>query len=231
MAQEANLRGKTMEFSTAYADCPLIAVLRWITPDESEAACAALIAAGFRIIEIPLNSPDALVSIGKVAKAFAGQALIGAGTVMSAQSVQDVAREGGRLIVTPHGDVEVVRAAKALDLACVPGVATPTEGFAALAAGADGLKLFPAETIPPAAVKAWRAVFARTIPLFPTGGITPAAMADYFAAGASGFGTGSLLFTPGQDPEETELRARAYVEAWRALSPGPAGPVAAASGF
>jgi 2-dehydro-3-deoxyphosphogalactonate aldolase len=193
----------------ALAECPLIAVLRWITPDEVEPVAAALIAAGFRLIEVPLNSPNPYESIRRLSQRFGSEALIGAGTVIAPDQVARVREAGGNLIVMPHADVEVVRAAKAAACACFPGVATPTEGFAALAAGADGLKHFPAETLPPAALKAWRAVFSTDVPLLPTGGITPASMAAYVVAGASGSGTGGGLYAPGRSVGEVSGRAAA----------------------
>lgn len=203
-------------FNGAVERMPLIAVLRWITPNEVEAVGEALIEAGFKLIEVPLNSPEPYESIRRLSRRFGGDAVIGAGTVMDSTDVKRAQDAGGRLIVMPHADVEVVRAAHWAGLACIPGVATPTEGFAAMAAGADGLKLFPAEAIPPAAVRAWRAVFAKKIPLFPTGGIEPEIMAEYVAAGASGFGTGGKLYAPGRTLEEVRERAQAYVAAWHA---------------
>ena len=156
----------------ALAECPLIAVLRWITPAEAEPITAELVEAGFRLIEVPLNSPAPYEYFRHLSERFgSSQALIGAGTVMAPSQVSLVQEAGGNLIVMPHADAKVIRAARDAGLVRVPGVATPTEGFAALDAGAMGLKLFPAETLPPSALKAWRAVFAMDIPPFPTGGI------------------------------------------------------------
>ncbi|WP_051081139.1 2-dehydro-3-deoxy-6-phosphogalactonate aldolase [Asticcacaulis benevestitus] len=202
----------------AFTQMPLIAVLRHITPEEVEAVAEVLVEAGFRLIEVPLNSPRPLESISRLAERFGAQALIGAGTVMSADSVNDVVAAGGRLIVTPHADTAVIRQAAARGAACFPGVATPTEGFSALEAGANGLKLFPAEAMSPSVLKAWRAVFARNIPLLPTGGITPAAMKPWFDAGASGFGTGGGLYSAGDSVESVKTRAEAFVGAWRDLN-------------
>lgn len=196
---------------------PLIAILRGIRPEEAAPIGQALFDAGFRIIEVPLNSPEPLQSIANLAEALGGEALIGAGTVMSVQAVDDVAAAQGRLIVMPHGDGEIIRRAKARDLYCLPGVATPTEAFAALAAGADGLKMFPGETLPPAAVKAWRAVLPPGLGLFPVGGITAGGMAAYCAAGATGFGLGSALYKPGMAAAEVGQRAREFVAAWRRI--------------
>src|SRR6202158_3351852 len=176
---------------------PLIAVLRGITPVEIDAVGAALIDNGFRILEVPLNSPEPFDSIARLEHRFGGRCLTGAGTVVKVADVARVAAAGGKLIVMPHGDVAIIREAKRLGLACLPGVATPTEAFAALDAGADGLKMFPAEQLSPAALKAWRAVLPRDALVFPVGGIRPDNMAPYWDVGADGFGTGSNLYTPG----------------------------------
>lgn len=198
--------------------CPLIAVLRWITPQEVESVTETLVQAGFRLIEVPLNSPDPYVSIERLARRFGSEVLVGAGTVMSPDSVSRVGDAGGRLIVMPHADTAVVRAARKHGFACFPGVSTPTEGFAALDAGADGLKIFPAEAISPSVLKAWRAVFANDIPLLPTGGITPEAMASWVEAGASGFGVGGNLYRPGKSLKEIADSAVAFVSTWREIS-------------
>lgn len=202
-----------MDLDGAMRACPLVAILRGITPAEAEAIGAALVAAGFRIIEVPLNSPEPLASIATLARRFGGEALIGAGTVMSAADVDGVRTAGGRLIVMPHADVGVIRAAKAAGLACVPGVATPTEAFAALGAGADALKIFPAEAVPPAVVKAWRAVLPGHVRLLPVGGIGLENMAAYVAAGAAGFGIGSALYKPGKSAADVGRDARALMAA------------------
>lgn len=208
--------GAPLTLKSALDFCPLVAVLRWISPEEVEDVTATLIDVGFRLIEIPLNSPDPLNSIERVARRFGDQALIGAGTVMSQQDVARVHDAGGRLIVMPHADTAVISAAYALNMACFPGVATPTEGFSALAAGADGLKIFPAEAISPAVLKAWRAVFANHIPLLPTGGITPEVMSSWVKAGASGFGIGGNLYRPGRSLQDIAASAKAFVDAWKA---------------
>ena len=190
---------------------PLVAILRGLAPENALAIGQALVDAGFRIIEVPLNSPRPFESIAILAQAFGDRALVGAGTVLRTQDVARVKEAGGKLIVMPHGDTAIIRAAKTQDLICVSGVATPTEGFAALGAGADGLKLFPAEAMPPAVVKAWRAVFPPETLLMPVGGITPERMADYLAAGASGFGLGSALFVPSLTPAAVRERARGFI--------------------
>ncbi|WP_029003558.1 2-dehydro-3-deoxy-6-phosphogalactonate aldolase [Azorhizobium doebereinerae] len=205
----------SLTFADALAACPLVAILRGLTPAEAPAIGAALVEAGFTLIEVPLNSPEPLVSIRLLAEAFGERALIGAGTVLSPADVDAVAAAGGRIIVMPHADVAVIRAAKARGLVCTPGVATPTEAFAARAAGADALKLFPAEGIPPHVVKAWRAVLT-DIPLLPVGGIDTANMAAYRQAGASGFGIGSALYKPGKDAAAIAVDAKRLRDAARA---------------
>lgn len=193
---------------------PLVAILRGLTPEEAPAIGAALVDAGFRILEVPLNSPRPLESIALLAKAFGDRCLVGAGTVLTPAQVHDVAGAGGRLIVMPHADTAVISAARATGLRCTPGVATPTEAFAALAAGADALKLFPAEQLPPPVLKAWRSVLPAGTALLPVGGITPERMAAYRAAGAAGFGIGSALYAPGTDAAEVARRAADFVDAW-----------------
>jgi len=168
---------------------------------------------------VPLNSPQPMESIRRLAEALGDDYLVGAGTVMTVEQVQQVAAAGGRLIVMPHADTAVIRAAKDAGMVCVPGVATPTEAFAAIAAGADGLKLFPAEQASPKVLKAWRAVLPPLLPVLPVGGITPDTMAPWVAAGAQGFGIGSALYAPGVDAREIGQRARAFAEAWARVSP------------
>ncbi|SHL28342.1 2-dehydro-3-deoxy-6-phosphogalactonate aldolase [Phytopseudomonas punonensis] len=198
-------------------ELPLIAILRGVTPQEIVPIGLALYQAGFRIIEIPLNSPQPLQSIKLLAAELSDRALIGAGTVLSVQQVEDVAQAGGRLIVSPNCNAQVIQASRKLGLFSAPGVATPSEGFAALAAGAQVLKLFPAEQFSPQIVKAWRAVFAKDIALLPVGGITPTNMAPYMDAGASGFGLGSALYKPGMSASEVGDNAAAFVAAWQAI--------------
>lgn len=204
-----------MTFADALAHCPLVAILRGLTPAEAPAIGEALVEAGFTLIEVPLNSPEPLVSIRLLSEAFGDRALIGAGTVLDPADVDAVAEAGGRLIVMPHADLEVIRTAKARGLICTPGVATPTEAFAARFAGADALKLFPAEGIPPQIVKAWRAVLT-DIPLLPVGGIDASNMTAYCAAGAAGFGIGSALYKPGKAVDAIAADAHRLVAAARA---------------
>lgn len=206
------------ELGSWLARCPLVAILRGVRPDEVEAVGGALATAGFAIIEVPLNSPAAFDSIGRLARAYGERALIGAGTVLDPADIARVKDAGGRLIVMPHGDPAIVRAAKAAGLLCIPGVATPTEAFSALAAGADALKLFPADVMPPAMVKAWRAVLPKSALLLVVGGITPEKMSGYLAAGANGFGTGSQLFQPGCEIAALRKQAERYMAALRQSS-------------
>ena len=199
------------------APLPLIAVLRGITPEEIGPVSAALAGEGFRILEVPLNSPRPFDSIRALATSHGDSCLVGAGTVLTVDDVARVGAAGGRLIVMPHADVAIIREAKRQGLVCVPGVATPTEAFAALSAGADGLKMFPADQLPPGALKAWRAVLPRETLVFAVSGIRPDNMAPYWAAGADGFGTGSNLYRPGAGADDVRRVAAAYAAAFRAL--------------
>ncbi len=201
-------------FDAALSACPLIAILRGVRPDEAADIGQALYDAGFRLIEVPLNSPQPLDSIAALRKQLPADCVIGAGTVMSPQACDEVAQAGGQLIVMPHSDAAVIRAAKAAKLACCPGVATPTEAFAALAAGADALKMFPAEQLGVPVLKAWRAVMPASIRLVPVGGITPDNLAPFASAGASGLGLGSALYKPEQTAAQVGAQARAFVTAW-----------------
>ena len=205
-----------MNFRQTLSEFPLVAILRGLTPDNAVAVGGALVEAGFRIIEVPLNSPQAFVSIERLTKGFP-DAMTGAGTVLDPRDVDRVRDAGGRLIVMPHSDPAVIARARELGLSCTPGVATPTEGFAALKAGADAIKLFPAEAMPPVVVKAWRAVLPKDALMVPVGGIKPESMKAYVDAGANGFGLGSALFTPQMSPDEVGRNAVAFADAWRAL--------------
>ena len=195
---------------------PLVAILRGLSPDEAPAIGHALVDTGFVLLEVPLNSPQPLRSIETLA-AQHPKLLIGAGTVLRAQDVREVHAAGGRLIISPHFDAEVVQEALRLGLACLPGVATPSEAFAALKAGAHALKLFPAEMIGPSVVKALRAVLPASVPLLPVGGVSPDNMAAYRQAGASGFGIGSALYKPGQSTPDTAAAAQRFIQSWRAI--------------
>jgi 2-dehydro-3-deoxyphosphogalactonate aldolase len=200
---------------------PLVAILRGLTPAEAPAVGQALVDAGWAVIEVPLNSPQPLDSIAALAQAHP-QTLVGAGTVLRVADVDDVAAAGGRLIVSPNANVEVIARARQRGLVCLPGVATPTEAFAALAAGATGLKLFPAEMIGPAVVKALRAVLPADVTLLPVGGIGEDNLAAYRAAGANGFGIGSALYRPGQSAATVAQQALAFAQAWARSGPAPA---------
>lgn len=191
---------------SALQGVPLVAILRGIAPNEAPGVGQALVEAGWHIIEVPLNSPQPLASIADLAAAFP-HLLVGAGTVLHPGQVREVHKAGGKLVVAPNFNPDVVRAAVDLGMVCLPGVFTPTEAFAALDAGATGLKLFPAEMIPPAAVKAMRAVLPASALLFPVGGITAANIAAYAAAGANGFGIGSALYRPGRSAGDVKQAA------------------------
>lgn len=201
------------DFQRHFAACPLVAIIRGVTPGEAEAIGDALVAAGIRIIEVPLNSPDPLDSIARLAKHLGNRGLVGAGTVLSAEWVARVAEAGGRIVVSPNTDPDVIRATVAQGLVSSPGYFTPSEAFAALGAGAHALKLFPAEAASPEVVKAQRAVLPRNVPLLVVGGVTPQSMAGYLAAGADGFGLGGGVYRPGDSASEVHSRARAFVEA------------------
>lgn len=192
----------------------LVAILRGLRPQEAPAIGEVLYEAGFRVIEVPLNSPSPFDSISLLRRSLPADCLVGAGTVLQPAQVQQVKDAGGQLIVMPHSDAAVLRAAKAAGLFLSPGVATPTEAFAALAEGADVLKLFPAEQMAPAVVKAWLAVLPAGTVLLPVGGITADNMQPWLDAGARGFGLGSGLFKPGMSAAEVASRAQAYVAAW-----------------
>ncbi|WP_370156096.1 2-dehydro-3-deoxy-6-phosphogalactonate aldolase [Ferrovibrio sp.] len=188
--------------------CPLIAMLRGITPDEALPVGEALYDAGFRILEVAMNSPDPLESIARLSDRFGDRALIGAGTVMDCGTVRRIAMAGAQLIVTPHADADVVQKAKILNMIAVPGFATPTEAFRMIAAGADGLKLFPAEAFTPAMLRGLRSVLPREMPVLPVGGMDEHTMPDWRAEGAAGFGIGRALYVPGRPAAEVGQRAR-----------------------
>jgi 2-dehydro-3-deoxyphosphogalactonate aldolase len=204
----------------AFEACPLIAILRGVKPADAAEHGQALYEAGFRIVEVPLNSPQPFDSIAAIRKALPADAIVGAGTVLHASFVHDVKSAGGELIVMPHSDADVVTTAKAQGLACAPGVATPNEAFLALKNGADVLKMFPAEQLGCQVVKAWRAVIAAEVPLVPVGGITPDNMGPFLSAGANGFGLGSALYKPGQSVTATASHARAYINGLRIARAG-----------
>jgi len=201
------------KFSQALATLPLVAILRGLTPAEAVPVGQALVSTGWTLIEIPLNSPQPLDSIAAMASAYP-QALIGAGTVLTPEDVRNVQAAGGQLIVSPNFNPAVVREAARLGMVCLPGVITPSEAFGALEAGATGLKIFPAEMITPAVVKALRAVLPATVPVMPVGGVTPTNMGAYLAAGASGFGIGSALYKPGMTAAQVAESAKNFIAAY-----------------
>lgn len=205
-----------MDLMTGIGDLPLIAILRGVEPDAVVDIGEVLYDCGFRCIEVPLNSPRPLDSIARLADRFAGRAIIGAGTVLSTASVEDVRAAGGRIIVSPNADAAVIGAAKAAGLYSLPAFQTPTEAFTAIAAGADAIKLFPAEAAPPAVLKAMRAVLPAGFPVFVVGGIDAAAMPAYSRAGASGFGIGSTVFAPGRELDDIRVRGMEMARAWLA---------------
>ena len=205
-------------FDDAFAACPLVAILRGLTPAEAPAVGDSLADAGFTLIEVPLNSPDPYDSIALLANRLEGRALIGAGTVLEVAQVERVRAAGGTLIVSPNTDPAVIHASVAAGLISLPGYYTASEAFAALAAGATRLKLFPAEATPPAMLKAQRAVLPRSVRIVAVGGITPETMGSWRAAGADGFGLGSNLYSPGKSAADVRRDADAYHAAWKDLA-------------
>ena len=206
------------EFSRRLSEQPVVAILRGITPAETEAVAAVLVEQGFCLIEVPLNSPDPLTSIRLLAEKFGDQALVGAGTVLTPADVLAVQEAGGRMIVSPNTNPDVIRTTVENGLLSLPGFATPSEAFTAADAGAHGLKLFPAEGCAPHVLKAMKAVLPPDIPVLAVGGISDQNMADYWRAGAQGFGIGSALFKPGRSAAEVKEAAIAFAAATARLS-------------
>ncbi|CAN5903035.1 2-dehydro-3-deoxy-6-phosphogalactonate aldolase [soil metagenome] len=204
------------KFDVAVRQLPLVAILRGLSPAEAHAVGDAIVEPGFRLLEVPLNSPQPYESISLLRARFP-QALVGAGTVLSMAQIHQVREAGGELIVSPNFNAEVVAEAARLGMVCLPGVMTPTEAFGALAAGATGLKLFPAELASPAVVKALLAVLPAGTSLMPVGGITPNNMTDWRAAGATGFGIGSSLYKPGKEASAVRDTAMAFVAAYNGV--------------
>lgn len=207
----------SLNFDTAFAAMPLVAILRGLTSETADDIGEVLVEAGFTLIEVPLNSPRPLESIARLAKRLEGRALVGAGTVLDVASVEAVEAAGGTLIVSPNTNTAVIAAAAARGLIAVPGFQTPSEAFAALEAGARALKLFPAEAASPAVLKAVRTVLPTGTAVLPVGGISPTTMAPWHAVGAAGFGIGSALYSPGVTPETLAERAAAFIAAYKAL--------------
>ena len=199
------------DFRRYFAECPLVAIIRGVTPADAEATAQAIFDGGIRIVEVPLNSPEPFESIRIIADALGDRSLVGAGTVLNPDDVRRVQDAGGRLIVAPNLDPRVVRATVDAGMVSSPGIFTPTEAFAGIAAGAHALKLFPAEAAAPSVVKAMKAVLPRHMPLIAVGGVRVDSIADWLDAGTDGFGLGSSLYKPGQDPARTLEQARAFV--------------------
>lgn len=197
---------------------PLIAILRGITPAEAMPLADVLMAAGISQFEVPMNSPDPLDSIGQMVRGYGTDALIGAGTVLSTEEVAAVADVGGKLIVSPNCNPDVIRAAKALDMQSWPGIFTPTEAFAALDAGADGLKLFPGSMAGPAGLSAMRAILPKGTKVFAVGGAGPENFSEWIRASADGFGIGSAIFKPGMSPSDVAERAKMIVDAYQSAA-------------
>jgi 2-dehydro-3-deoxyphosphogalactonate aldolase len=202
-------------FRLHFGECPLVAIIRGVTPEEAVDIGEAIFAAGIRIIEVPLNSPDPIASTARLASHFGDRALIGAGTVLDPRDVARIADAGGRLIVSPNTHVPVIEASVAAGMVSSPGYFTPSEAFTALRAGAHVLKFFPAEAASPAVVKAQKAVLPRGVPVLVVGGVGPDNIPGWLAAGADGFGLGSGVYRPGQDAETVGRQAAAFVAAVR----------------
>lgn len=209
----------THSFDALMQAFPMVAILRGVTPDEVVEHAQVLLDAGFRLIEVPLNSPDAFTSIRTLQERFGDQALIGAGTVLTMSQLTELVATGAKLMVCPHTDVELIKAAKVAGLYAMPGFFTASEAFAALHAGADAVKLFPAEALPTInVVKALGAVIPAETWLCPVGGVTPENVADYLKVGARGFGLGSALYKKGQSVTTTQANAEAFMSAWKAYN-------------
>ena len=203
------------DFRRYFAECPLVAIIRGVTPADAEAIAGALYEGGIRIIEVPLNSPEPFESIRIIAEKFGTKTLVGAGTVLEREDVAKVAQAGGRLVVSPNTNIPVIEATVAAGMVSSPGYFTPSEAFAAIRAGAHSIKLFPAEAASPSVVKAQKAVLPKHVPLIVVGSVTPESVPDWLAGGADGFGLGGGLYKPGQDAPTTLQKARAYAAALR----------------
>ena len=206
------------QFDARFAKMPLVAILRGLTPPEALDVGEALVAAGIELIEVPLNSPDPYASIALLAKALAGRALVGAGTVLEAAQVEAVMRAGGQLIVSPNADPAVIALACARGLVSLPGCVTPTECFAALKAGARALKLFPGELVTQASAKALAAVLPAGTRMILVGGVSAATLPQWVGTAVHGFGIGSALYKPGMSPADVARHAATFIAAWRGAS-------------
>lgn len=206
-----------MTFESAVEECGIIAILRGVTPDEAEAVGDALFAAGIRIVEVPLNSPDPFESISRLARRFAGRMVVGAGTVLDEPSVDRVKAAGGEIAVAPDCNPAIISRAIAQGLVPLPGVFTPSEAFTAIRSGASHLKLFPAEAASPVTVKAWKAVLPRHAGVYAVGGVTPFNIKAWWDAGCAGFGIGSNIYKPGMSANDVRKAADGFVAAWQGL--------------
>jgi len=207
------------QWDDALATLPLVAILRGLRPDEALGVGEMLIQAGFKVLEVPLNSPDPFDSIQAMAQAFKGRAIVGAGTVLKVADVERLAEVGGQICISPNTNADVIHAAKAQGLISFPAFFTATEAFAAIDAGADALKLFPAELAGPSGLKALKAVLPKTMPVFPVGGVTADNMDTYLDVGAKGFGIGTAVFKPGDSADVVFKKAKAFTDAWARLHP------------
>lgn len=205
------------QWRDALKTLPLVAILRGLRPSEALAVGEVLVEAGFRIVEVPLNSPDPFDSIKLLVQALGKRAIVGAGTVLNVADVETLHAVGGQICISPNANPDVIRRAKALGLISFPAFFTPTEAFSAIDAGADAIKLFPAELAGTTGLKAMKAVLPKNVPLFPVGGVNPENMKDFIDAGAAGFGIGSSVFKPGDTPEIVYRKAKAFVDGWNAL--------------
>jgi 2-dehydro-3-deoxyphosphogalactonate aldolase len=213
------VRGADVTWDEILRDRPLIAILRGITPDEVAETAEAICDAGFKCLEVPLNSPSPLESIRRIRDTLGARAMIGAGTVLTAEAVAAAAHAGAQIVISPNTDEAVIAATRQAGMISLPGFSTPSEALRAIDAGADGLKLFPAEAAGPQVLKAIKAVLPPDMPVFPVGGITAEAMRAFRAAGAAGFGIGGALYQPGATAEEVAGRAQAFVKAWSEAAP------------
>ena len=207
----------TEQWQDALKTLPLVAILRGLRPDEALGIGEMLVEAGFRIVEVPLNSPEPFDSIKRLVQALGNRAIVGAGTVLTVADVEMLHAVGGQICISPNANPDVIHRAKQLGMISFPAFFTPTEAFSAIAAGADAIKLFPAELAGTTGLKAMKAVLPKTVPVFPVGGVTPDNMKNFLDAGAAGFGIGSAVFKPGDTPEIVYKKARAFVEGWEAI--------------
>lgn len=205
------------EWKEALAPLPYVAILRGLHPENTQTVIGKLCESDFRAVEIPFNSPDPLKSIEIAVREFGGDILVGGGTVLNSGDVKRVCDAGAQFVVSPNADQSVIETTKTLDMVSIPGVSTPTEAFAALQAGADILKLFPAENLPPLVVKSWRAVLPKGLWLLPVGGITPEKISSYLTAGADAFGLGSSLFRSGSSSKDVAKSAQLFVSTYKSL--------------